>query len=200
MNGKMWDDLATLPTSDTSNEWYTPGVSIEAARTVMGAIDLDPASCALANQTVKATHYYTKEENGLAHPWYGRVWCNPPYTQVVPGHSSIKAWVKRAHHLYQEGTIEQCILLIPNDTSTTWFEWLWAYPVCFPPKRIKFLIPGKKKAEQPTFGTCFVYLGPSVQAFIDTFTRFGPVVRRVSPSPSASLPTLWSQTSEEVSA
>ncbi len=199
MNTALWGNVAALPMSDTSNEWYIPAVYVEAARAVMGAIDLDPASCDAANQTVKATRYYSKEENGLACPWYGRVWCNPPYTQVVPGQSSIKAWVSRAHHLYQEGSIEQCVLLIPNDTSTKWFEWLWSYPVCFPPKRIKFLIPGKK-AEQPTFGTCFVYLGGREQAFIDTFARFGSVVRRVSPSTSQALPTLWSQAEEEVSA
>ncbi len=59
------------PTSkkQRSNEWYTPSYIIEAARQVLGSIDLDPASCALANQTVKAAKYFTVDDDGLAQSW-----------------------------------------------------------------------------------------------------------------------------------
>ncbi len=59
-------------------EHYTPAVYIDAGRHVLGDIDLDPASCAVANQTVRARRYYTAADNGLERPWGGRVFMNPP--------------------------------------------------------------------------------------------------------------------------
>lgn len=164
-----------------SNEWYTPRVYVEAVRSVMGSIDLDPASSEMANSVVKATAFYTKQQDGLMLPWYGNVFCNPPYTQVRKGHSSIKAWVSRAVSFYEQGTIRQAILLIPNDTSTRWFELLWRYLICFPGRRIKFDIPGQKR-EQPTFGTCFVYLGMHERRFTDTFKKYGRIAKAIDAS------------------
>ena len=61
------------------NEFYTPSHIIEIARACMGGIDLDPASCAIANETVKASRFYDIRQNGLKRPWFGRIWLNPPF-------------------------------------------------------------------------------------------------------------------------
>jgi hypothetical protein len=69
--------------SSETNEHYTPPEIIEAARyTLGGVIDLDPASCALANQVVKARCFMY--EGALDRDWTGpegepaTVWLNPP--------------------------------------------------------------------------------------------------------------------------
>ncbi len=47
----------------------------------MGDFDLDP--CAPSRQFYTATECYTKAEDGLKQPWFGRVWCNPPYSRKL---------------------------------------------------------------------------------------------------------------------
>lgn len=61
-------------------EYYTDPRLPAAAREVMGGIDLDPASCVLANAFgVFADQIYTRENDGLAQKWGGNVWLNHPF-------------------------------------------------------------------------------------------------------------------------
>jgi hypothetical protein len=181
-----------------SNEWYTPARYVEAARQVMGTIDLDPASCEVANRTVKATRYYTKEDNGLAYPWHGNVWLNPPYGRVHgSGASVIRMFVTKLMDEYQSGSIRQAILLTAVQTNSTWFQPLWQFPICFTSHQVAFikLINGRLTPDgvtSHTLGTALVYLGTNEQQFIDLFSQFGTIAKRVNPIPPSSSPaTLW---------
>lgn len=56
------------------DEWLTPPEIIHA----LGEFDLDPCS-PIVRPWYTARNHFTIEDNGLALPWDGRVWCNPPY-------------------------------------------------------------------------------------------------------------------------
>jgi len=158
------------------NEWYTPPAYIEAARTVMGGIDCDPASSEIANKTVKATTFYTKETDGLrpAAIWGKRVFCNPPYSQPLIAHFT-DALVARV----QAGEVERAIVLVNNATETDFFQKLLAVAraVCFPKARIRFLDPNGEPSGAPLQGQAILYIGGSDgDGFADAFDRFGKVL------------------------
>ncbi len=177
-----------------SNEWYTPTKYIEAARQVMGGIDLDPASCELANQTVKAKRYYGKEDDGLSKEWYGCVWLNPPYRRTPDNQgSNIGLFVNKLIAEYSEGRVKQAIALLTSKCDTKWFQLLWDHPICFSNHCVHFRIPNptpKYPTMAHTYGSIFVYLGPYEHKFIEIFSEFGTIAKRVSPPKPAST-TLW---------
>lgn len=155
-----------------SNEWYTPDKYIEAARKVLGEIDLDPASCGLANETVQAKVYFDKEKDGLAQEWFGRVWMNPPYGGLSG------PFVAKLLSEFEAGNVEEAIVLVnSNSTDTNWFRPLWNHILCFTDHRINFYSP-QEKPSGSTHGSVFIYIGPNWEGFADTFKEFGAVVAR----------------------
>jgi hypothetical protein len=51
-------------------------------------LDLDVAAPVGGPWHVPCDRYYTAADDGLAQPWDGLVWCNPPYSRFKP-------WVER---------------------------------------------------------------------------------------------------------
>ena len=155
------------------NEWYTPEKFIEAARLVMGEINFDPASSELANKTVRADSYCTKDDSGLDRDWgFGNVWMNPPYAQPLMTQFAEKL-------VEQVPNINQAIVLVNNATETKWFQVMAkeADAICFPSSRIKFNDKNGEPSKAPLQGQAFLYYGQNVIGFAREFSLLGMVVR-----------------------
>jgi phage N-6-adenine-methyltransferase len=155
-----------------NNEWYTPAAYIEAARAVLGTIDLDPASSPEANAIVKASTFYTLEQNGLEQSWRGRVWMNPPYAQPAIEYFAAKYADSVRARLVTAG-----LVLVNNATETDWFHQIGAVSaaVCFPTGRVRFWSPDRESAT-PLQGQAVLYAGDQLEAFRQAFGQFGVVL------------------------
>ena len=150
-------------------EWYTPDKYLDAARAVLGAFDLDPASSEFAQRKVQAARYFTAEDDGLAQEWAGRIWLNPPYKMPL-----IARFVEKL--CTSDGRTE-AILLTNNCTDTAWWHGALgeSNAVCFTMGRISFYnAAGKSSA--PTNGQCFFHMGARPERFADVFGAIGAVL------------------------
>lgn len=130
MNRSMGGHQSAVMLSDT---WLTPPSIIAA----LGSFDLDPC-CPPVMPWKTATAHYSAPQDGLSLPWFGRIWCNPPY--------SVEA-VKWLRKLADHGN---GIALTFARTETSWFfETIWrsADAVLFLEGRIHFHHPDGRRAK-----------------------------------------------------
>lgn len=94
-----------------TDEWLTPPEIIRS----LGDFDLDP--CAPAKRPWEmAKKHYALPQNGLALPWEGRVWLNPPYGR------RIGRWMKKMAR-YANGIS----LIFARTEVVFWHKWVWPY-------------------------------------------------------------------------
>ena len=150
------------------NEWYTPSNIITSAITVIGEIDLDPASSEVANELIKARIFYKAEEDGLSKPWKGKVWMNPPYSQPL-----VTRFCEKLIYHFEKGDVPEAIALLNNATETKWFQNLAkvAPAICHLEGRVTFWHPSK--VSHPLQGQVIFYLGNNPEMFTDTFSSHG---------------------------
>lgn len=180
-------------------EYYTPKVWTDAAREVMGSIELDPASSLAANLIVMAEQFYSREDDGLSKEWKANtLWMNHPFhrgEKACPKDRSKckkKACEKRGYHIdedipnnldwvekligeYQNGNVKEAICITFANTSETWFRKLLPFPQCYPNGRVQYYKPDGTIDNNVTKGSCITYLGPNLDKFNAVFKHLGTV-------------------------
>ena len=161
----------------SSNEHYTPTPVLEAAREAMGGgldFDLDPASCAEANDVVMAERIFTLDDDGLAQEWNAeRLWLNPPYSGV-----DLNLWVAKLLESWRGGGVKQACLLLHAATDTRYGQAALGAcgAVCFPAGRLRFEGPSAGKGGAQ-IGQMILYYGPEPDRFYSAFRKIGVVLR-----------------------
>ena len=160
------------PDRPSSNEWYSPAWIVEPARTVLGGFDLDPASSAEANETIRAARYFTLDDDGMEQDWRGRIWCNPPYSD-----RDLIRWVSKLVAAHESGAVPEAVMLLPAYTETRMAQEALARckAVCFPSRRVQFNRPGLP-ATNPPAASMLAYFGPHVGRFREAYSARGLVL------------------------
>lgn len=119
----------------TSDDYYTPQWIFDLLNVTF---DLDVACPPNGPMFTPTKNYYTQADDGLAQPWYGRIWMNPPFSNPLPW---VEKFVQHANG----------IALVPTSNGR-WLDILWAsnsYWVTL--KSLKFWTPtGPAKGAMPT--------------------------------------------------
>jgi hypothetical protein len=163
--------------SSATPEWYTPRNIIDRVLEFFDEIDLDPCSNSKTNPNVPARQVYTEADDGLAQPWWGRVYVNPPYGDGIgrwtqKARDSYEAWREWASEPENEAPrVEAILLLLPARTDTEWFSHLQNYAVCFIRGRLKF-VGAENSAPFPSM---LVYLGDESDRFNRIMSPLGRV-------------------------
>ena len=143
-----------------SDTWLTPPEILRA----LGKFDLDPCAAPDPKPWSTAEHHYTLPTDGLTTPWFGRVWCNPPYSRATG------TWL---HRLADHG---QGTALVFARTETSWFidtVWERADAVLFIHGRLHFHhADGSRAKHNAGAPSCLVAYGASDAAILAQEERF----------------------------
>lgn len=135
------------PSIGQSDDWYTPPHIF----TALGlTFDLDPCSPG-PGHWVPARNIFTKENDGLAEPWRGMVFVNPPFGGR---HGHVPWLVKFLDH-------GNGVAIVRAYTSSDWWHEHMprAETILFPAGKTKFIRPDGSVGKSPGHGVVLVGMG-----------------------------------------
>jgi hypothetical protein len=167
--------------SSRSDQWMTPMHIVEMARKVLGTIDLDPASSAVANRRVQATEYHSVQTDGLYQPWYGSVFCNPPGGRIGRDSKTAMFWKRMVTQPIVQGIFMGFSLECLQSTQGKGVRSALEFPLCVPSKRVRFELPEPNvHRNAPSHSNVIVYVPGEVDntdLFIEVFSALGACKR-----------------------
>ena len=131
----------------TSDDWETPPELFEPLNKLY-KFTLDPCC---TSKTAKCTLYYIPKEDGIKQTWTGRIFVNPPF-------SNIPLWLEKiSKEMFKMDHPEVIVALLPAWTDRDWFHDLiyGKARITFLRGRVKFLLNGKRR-KSPMFGCMLV--------------------------------------------
>ena len=105
------------------------------------------------------------DEDGLAQPWAGRVYMNPPYGREIGD------WIAKLVAEHEAGAVTEAIALVPARVDTAWFRRLDQYPCCFVYGRLQY----SNAVISAPFPNAIFYLGRDVRRFAEAFCDIGGI-------------------------
>lgn len=120
-------NLGGETTVAATDVWLTPPHIIKA----LGHFDLDPCS-SLDRPWDTADKHFTIDDDGIAQPWAGRVWCNPPYGKAM--NPFLKKMVEHNNGI---------ALIFARTETRAFFDYVWdkADAILFLKGRLRFHYP-----------------------------------------------------------
>jgi len=162
-----------------SQHWGTPLKYINAVKKVLGHISLDPCSnkFSLVNAEVE---YLLPNKDGLVESWnYPTIYVNPPYGIDKERGTTIKGWLYKCAHAYEEYNSE-VLALVPIAANTVhWKRYVFtkAKSICFLyDTRLRFLENGVDTGKGAPMACAMIYWGDNQQKFYEIFIEHGAVV------------------------
>lgn len=133
-----------------SDTWTTPEPTFDALNQIF-EFDLDP--CCYAT-TATCPNYYTLQEDGLKCPWFGTVFCNPPFSK-----KNIPLWAAKAMRECVDRSVI-VVILVRHAGDTKWWKNHVAranVDILYPAGRIRF---GGVKKSPPFFSPILIFWPP----------------------------------------
>jgi phage N-6-adenine-methyltransferase len=133
-------------------DWRTPRALFDALQGVFGRFDLDP--CTDESNPLRTKRFYTERDDGLARPWSGLVFANPPYGRALP------TWIAKARDEARRSRAT-VVCLVPARTDTRWWSVCReAGEITYLEGRVRFELPDGSLADPAPFPSAIVVFRP----------------------------------------